>query len=248
VDGVFVNNRLENITYTEGYSFKDAVYPSGNGFFFEISKGAICAGNVFVNCDHGVLVLNSSNVQIVQNTFVNSQAAIGRNARTAAGDHFDWHPSTGPGVEERAGHVFKNNLLVADKTFKEPLLFVWQPADLCKRVKTMQLQQLDYNTYVRAAEAASAPLMLWSPTENEDCRSFLNSLADLQKLNAGFSANSRDIAGYSGSLFKSPELGDYQLLPASPASGTATEIPAEIRKMLGQSAKGRYTGAYPPVK
>src|SRR5690606_30807825 len=38
IDGVFVNNWIQN---------------SDNGFFFEISKGAICAGNVFVDCDKG---------------------------------------------------------------------------------------------------------------------------------------------------------------------------------------------------
>jgi len=53
VDGVFINNWIENIgDYKSPYSI-ERPWPSNNGFFFEISKGAICAGNVFVNCDHG---------------------------------------------------------------------------------------------------------------------------------------------------------------------------------------------------
>ena len=82
VDGVFVDNWVENVGHVGKTTRTDQVWPSSNGFFFEISKGAICAGNVFVNCDHGIMILNSSNVRVYQNTFVNSMACIGRNGRT----------------------------------------------------------------------------------------------------------------------------------------------------------------------
>ena len=75
-----------------------------------------------------MMVLNSSNVRIYQNTFVNSTACIGRNGRVAAGDRFGWHASTGPDVEKRDGHEFVNNLLTGDASYQRPLLFVWQPA------------------------------------------------------------------------------------------------------------------------
>ena len=55
VDGVFVNNWVENAI---------------DGFFFEISKGVVCAGNVFVGCNKGVRILNSSNARVYHNTFV----------------------------------------------------------------------------------------------------------------------------------------------------------------------------------
>ena len=48
VDGVFMNNRLENIHYDETHRKPNDVWPIGTGFYFEISKGAICAGNVFI--------------------------------------------------------------------------------------------------------------------------------------------------------------------------------------------------------
>jgi hypothetical protein len=121
VDGVFVNNWIEGVGRTDRSISSSQLWPSDNGFFFEISKGALCAGNVFVNCDHGLMVLNSSSVQMYQNTFVNSVACIGRNARTAAGDHFGWHASTGPDIDKREGHAFVNNLLTADGNFDRPL-------------------------------------------------------------------------------------------------------------------------------
>src|SRR5690606_36514057 len=63
VDGVFVNNWIQDCE---------------DGFFFEISKGAICAGNVFVNCHKGIRVLNSSIVHAWQNTLVNTVASFER--------------------------------------------------------------------------------------------------------------------------------------------------------------------------
>ena len=95
VDGVFINNWLEDIHYDETHRNPGDVYPSGSGFYFEISSGAVCAGNVFINCDTGIHLRNAADVEMYQNTLVNSQVLIGRTERTAQGDHFDWHPSTG---------------------------------------------------------------------------------------------------------------------------------------------------------
>ena len=98
VDGRFLNNWVENVGNAKRAFFNNKPYPSENGFFFEISKGAVCAGNVFVNCDQGIFILNSSNVQVYQNTFVNSTVCIGRNGRSPANDGlFGWHSGTGSG-------------------------------------------------------------------------------------------------------------------------------------------------------
>ena len=248
VDGVFINNWVENVGNNKSKFSIERPWPSDNGFFFEISKGAICAGNVFVNCDHGLWVLNSSDVHIYNNTFVNSTACIARNERSAAGDHFGWHPSTGPDVDERDGHIFINNLLTGTKDFNRLLLYVWQPAALCDQVNNSQLKDLDYNTYVSGSNKVDNPIILWSPVKNEDCRRIFKSLNDLQKLHPEFSVHSRYFSNYSGPLFKSRELGNYQILPAFPGFKSGMQLPAEILKLLGRSKKdGRYVGAYPPM-
>jgi hypothetical protein len=173
-------------------------------------------------------------------------ACIGRNERSAAGDHFGWHPSTGPDVDKRDGHIFVNNLLTGDKDFGRPLLFVWQPASLCERLPKPQLNELDHNVYVRGAEKTSYPLILWSPAPGERCQAGFESLESLRKLYPEFSANSRYFVNYDGPLFKGKELGNYQLLPAFPGSKSGMELPPEVGKLLGKSAKdGRYVGAYP---
>jgi parallel beta-helix repeat protein len=247
VDGRFLNNWIEGVGNANRKFSEKGPYPSENGFFFEISKGAICAGNVFVNCDNGIFVLNSSDVQLYQNTLVNSTVCIARNARTAANDRmFGWHSSTGPAVDKRDGHVFVNNLLTGDSNYRRPLLFVWQPDSLCKQLPAPLLKQLDHNVYVRSAGEQTSPLILWTPAPGEQCQVRFESLDDLRKLFPQFSVNGLSYEGYDGPLFKSAMLGNYQLVAAAPGATTGMKLPAEINKLLGQSKKdNQYTGAYP---
>ncbi len=249
VDGVFINNWLEDIHYNETYRKPNDVYPIGAGFFFEISKGAICTGNVFINCDAGIHLRNSSNVEVYQNTFVNSQVLIDRDGRTAKGDHFDWHPKTGPGLDERDGHIFKNNLIAADKNFNKPLLFVWQPESICDKINNFQLKELDYNIYVRTFDDTSSPLIYWSPAENNNCQVALDSPETLHKLHPEFSSQSKYFLNYHGPLFKSPELDNFHLLQEFPAAESGTQLPVKIGELLGQYEDGNhYVGAYSPIK
>jgi hypothetical protein len=246
VDGVFVNNWIEDVGRTDTKMRTDQLWPSDNGFFFEISKGAICAGNIFVNCDHGLMVLNSSNVQIYNNTFVNSMACIGRNERSAQGDHFGWHPSTGPDVDQRDGHIMVNNLFTGDANYARPLLFVWQPAALCARLARPMLKKLAHNVYVHGTEKGNAPNILWSPAGTPSCQVALYTLDELGKLYPDFSANSSEYFQYDGALFKSRELGRYELSPDFPAAGSGLQPPAQVSKEMGRSGKSaRCIGAGP---
>jgi parallel beta-helix repeat protein len=249
VDGVFVDNWIENVHYNETHRKPNDTWPIGAGFMFEISKGAVCAGNVFVNCDAGIHLRNSSNVKVYQNTFVNSQVLIDRDGRTAKGDHFDWHPKTGPGINERFGHIFENNLIAADKNFNKPLLYVWQPESICDKINNSQLKELDFNIYVRNNDNASVPLINWSPAEGNNCQVTLNSPEDLHKLYPEFSTHSRYFLNYHGPLFKSMELKNFHLLQESPASYSGMQLPSKIGELLKQHKEGNhYIGAYPPVK
>jgi hypothetical protein len=230
VDGVFVNNWVENAI---------------DGFFFEISKGAICAGNVFVGCAKGVRVLNASNVRVYHNTFVDSVASFERNERSAVGDHFGWHPRTGPGVDEREGHVFVGNLLVASESFRKPLARFEQPKALCAQLTRPQAKPVDGNVYVRAGSAAS-PLVVWSPLAGENCQVELASLEELRKLQPGLEANGRELNGYTGALFRSPELRRFELVRHLPGLPVASDLPLEVRRLLGWPEREPLSpGAFP---
>ncbi len=247
VDGRFIDNWVQNVGNIKSNFSIEQPWPSDNGFFFEISKGAVCAGNVFVNCDHGVWALNSSNVHFYNNTFINSTACIARNARSAANDHFGWHPSTGPDVDKREGHIFVNNLMVGDENFDRPLLYVWQPAAICDKVPNPQLKEMDNNMFIREGAAEDSPLIWWSPVKNEKCRESFNTLKGLQVLLPQFSRHSTYFPNYDGPLFKSMELGNYELLKLFAGSDKGMKLPAEIAKLIGEKSVN-YVGAYPPVE
>lgn len=250
VDGRFLNNWVEGVGAVNRKLNSKRPWPSDNGFFFEISKNAICAGNVFVNCDQGIFILNSSNVQVYQNTFVNSTACIGRNERTPANDGlFGWHSSTGPDVDKRDGHIFVDNLLVGGPNYNRPLLFVWQSPTLCDQMSRPQLTQLDYNVYVQGSQKTTSPVIVWSPALNADCQVGIDSLENLRILYPEFSLNSRYYKDYDSPVFKSMDLGNYQLLSAFPGSKTGTPLPAKIINLLGRQKNNvRHVGAYPPVQ
>jgi len=232
-DAVFVNNWIEGAM---------------DGFFFEISRGATVAGNVFVRCDKGVRVLNSADVRAYNNTFVDTRAAFERNERSASGDHFGWHPSTGPDVDQREGHVFVNNLLVASETYRNTLLQFEQPRSLCTKLPRPQAKEVGGNVYVRAnlPDTSAPPLILWSPAANDSCSARLGSLGEFRKLAPEFEAGGRQIDRTPRSVFKGPDLGRYELLQALPGTPGGEMLPADVLKLLGWSEEdGRSVGAYP---
>jgi hypothetical protein len=230
-DGVFINNWVQGCL---------------DGFFFEISKGAICAGNVFVDCQNGIRVLNSSNVRVYHNTLVNSVTSFERTNRSAAGDHFGWHAATGPDVDQRDGHVFVGNLLAADAQFTKPLLRFDQMRVLCGQLTRPQVTRLDGNVYVRSGDAGVRPLLVWSPIAGENCVTELKTLADLQRLHPEFEAHGWVLNSDLGSIFKSPELGRYELIRALQGSVPAGPLPAEVQSLLGWTRpETLMPGAYP---
>jgi hypothetical protein len=246
VDGRFINNWVRNVGMNEGKVTYRSVWPSQNGFFFEISKGAVVAGNLFENCDHGILVLNSSNVELFQNTLVNSMLCIARDERSAEGDHFGWHPSTGPGVDERFGHILLNNLLVAEAGFSRPLLMVWQPGSLCERLQEPPFSQMDHNVYVNHLKQPQEPLILWSPSGNENCQDQLTGPEEIHKLHPSYETSSLFLKGYERTLFPDASLGNYH--PAGDFQGwsAAAELPEQIGELMGISpGTPPFVGAYP---
>jgi parallel beta-helix repeat protein len=234
-DGVFMNNYVEGAT---------------NGFMFEISRGVTVAGNVFVRCDRGIYILNAAGARVYNNTFVDAPASFERNQRSATGDRFGWHPATGPDVDQREGHVFVNNLMVADEAFRRPLLQFAQPAMLCTKLPRPQAKEVGGNVYVRAtasgSTAAPPPLVTWSPAATESCASTFGSLDEFRKQVPAFEAGGRQLDLTPPSVFKGPAFGRYDLLQALPGTPAAATLPADIRKLLGWSeTDARSAGAYP---
>jgi hypothetical protein len=204
----------------------------------------ICAGNVFVDCDKGVRILNSTNAQVYHNTFVNTVASFERTERSAVNDHFGWHPATGPAVEERDGHSFVGNLLTGDENFHQALLRFEQTKPLCGKLTKPQVARLDDNVYVRRGSSIGQPLVVWSPVEGENCVTELSNLEELRRINPDYEAHGLYFSNWYGSVFKGPQLGNY-----APNGGlrraVAEQMPPEIQQALGWAAERAYApGAY----
>jgi len=244
VDGVFTNNWVEGVGLINRPVSYLQTWPSESGFFFEISRGAICAGNVFVNCELGIHILNACDVSMYNNTLVNSTACVSRSERSAVGDHFGWHPATGPDVDERDGHIFVNNLMVADASLNRPHLFVWQRNILCDRLKDPQLSQLNNNVYVQSSDRRTIPLILWSPAAGENCITTLHSPGELNRIHPEFETKSILLTDYR--LFLAPELKNYRTLSSFPGNAAASALPAPIITLLKLNKKTPpYVGAFP---
>jgi hypothetical protein len=227
-DGIFVNNWVQDCI---------------NGFFFEISKGAICAGNVFVDCENGIFVLNSSDVRAWHNTLVNCSATFERTSRRAGG-HFGWHAATGPDVDERDGHVFAGNLLVADTLFGRPLLQFRQGRDLCGELTESQVKTLDGNVYIRDKE--SGRMFTWSPAEGENCTVEFQDLDNFQDLDDSFETHGKVFYKEMRSVFISPELKNFRLLRPTQDLAVKITLADEIKPLMNRGRQDiRIPGAYP---
>jgi hypothetical protein len=109
------------------------------------------------------------------------------------------------------------------------------------------LKQCDGNVAVRASRPMSSPLILWSPSPGDGCQAGFDSLEDLRRVDPLFSVNSRSFAGYDGPLFKSAELGHYEVLPGFPGSKTGLPLPQDIGELFGRDRPtGSYPGAFAP--
>lgn len=227
-DGVFVNNWVQDCI---------------NGFFFEISKGAICVGNVFVDCQNGIFVLNSSDVRAWNNTLVNSSATFERNNRQAGG-HFGWHAATGPDVHERDGHVFAANLLVANGEFDRSLLRVGQSRDLCDKLTSSPMKLVNGNVYIR--DQKTDRMFRWSPTVGENCTTTFQTLDGFQAIIPEFETDGKIFYQDLRSVFISPELNNFRLLMKPAEAALAIPLAEEVKPLINWSSKGGHSpGAYP---
>lgn len=205
----------------------------------------VAAGNVFVNNAQGIRVLNSSDARIYHNTFLDSPVVFDRNERSAQGDHFGWHPQTGPDVDEREGHVFEGNLLVASEGFNQPLLRFEQPSTLCGKLTRPMTTRVDGNAYVRAT-AADEPLVIWSPVRGKECQTAYATLEAFRKA-AGVEAHGKAWMPYHGIVFRSVDMRRFEL--AQPLLGME-ELPVapEALNATGWTAPKQLPGAYPSAE
>lgn len=213
------------------------------GFFFEISKGALVAGNVFVDNQEGVRVLNAAGARVMHNTFVNSPVLIDRNERSAQGDHFGWHPRTGPDVDEREGHEFVGNLLVAEAGFARSLLRFEQASVLCGQLTRPMARRVDGNLYLRGGPARE-PLVTWAPVAGADCQARFATLDAWREAVPGIEAGGVARLDDPGPWLRSVALRRLESVRL-PAGVRPVQVDPDVRAALGWDDAPRIPGALP---
>jgi parallel beta-helix repeat protein len=234
-DGVFVNNHVEKVMHS--------------GFFFEISSGAIVAGNVFENCDQSIFVLNSSNVHIFNNTIIDSRVSFRRDSRGDQLGVFGWHVTLGPGVEERFGHVFVNNLIYMTKDNDSPMIHTGQPSSLCERLSIPHLKAFNNNIFIRdyPSDSVKVALIEWTPYNDEDCKIDIFTPEELHKINSEFSADCEYLENIEIPLFVDIQNKDFHLSSKYLGIGKASPIPSNIAGFIGVDVNAEpFIGAVMP--
>jgi hypothetical protein len=93
---------------------------------------------------------------------------------------------------------------------------------------------------------APPPLIVYAPSEGENCTSRLASLDDFRKLQPAFEKNGVQIDHSPRSVLKGPDLGHFELQRALPNAPARNFLPSEVRSLLGWSeAQAETPGAYP---
>lgn len=244
VDGVFVNNWVEDIGNVDQFGQGEHIWSNYSGFFYEISSQAICAGNVFLNCDQGAFILNAAKVDVYNNTFVNSTASFGRNSRGDDADHFGWHIRTGPEVDARDQHTFRNNLFYIEEKVDRQALTAWQPASMCERLNQPQFSEMNNNLYLRQKANSNKALIHWSPAENENCSEQLSGPEALTAMYPGFESESKYYQGIDQSFFTAFGLNDFSL--STDSLIVPAVLPEKLLTALGlDAAQAAFVGAWP---
>lgn len=215
------------------------------GIHFEISDGAILAGNLLVNNRYGIWVTTSSNGRVYNNTFVDNVRPF--HIREYYRDDND--AQQGPG--NSANTQIVNNIFAnaTDPDWPQSLMTV--RSALCGDWQLVS--KLNHNAYYRTDATQPRYVFRWdnAPSDGpakQECgnqkQSLHLTLKDFQEA-TGFEKNGMEFTGDSDPFFVDKAEGDYQLAENSPAIDAGAALPKDITEALGWPTTGKVDlGAY----
>lgn len=200
----------------------------GAGIMFEVSHDAIIAGNVSYKNGAGILVSNSSNARV----YNNSLADNGWNLRVK-----DTKRTNRNRRERAAGItwvtrnvVVKNNILSnANGVTYDSTLFEASNCDT--REPSSMMLAADANAYYRRASRNPAHVLNWSIGRSR-CSMGIPSIATLRSM-SGFERNGMEISNVANPFFVNESRGDFRLRSNSPAIGRGVPLPSDVARAIG---------------
>jgi parallel beta-helix repeat protein len=203
---------------------------AGIGIFFEISKGAIIASNVVTGNSAGIMVANSHDARLWNNTVVNNDKALyikedPRNTSDASG-----------GYRATVGTEIRNNVLSDPQSDYLVDTGSYQCPDAVETVDgvtyPVMIQSINYNVYHRSSTTNTLYTHGW--VEEATRTSTGCSEPRYRKLSDFKAATGREPNGMAldnvslDALFVSPLAGDWRLESTSPARGKGQALPQAV--------------------
>ncbi len=240
-DNVFENNNANGLWLDVGVKNVKVVrntvrFNGGIGIFFEISNGALIAGNLSVNNGNGIMIANAANAKIYNNTLANNNMIIKEDKRTLSTDEI-----RGGSSNYVIGTVIKNNIF----STATGSMVLDVKNDSCQ---TNMVDSLNYNAYYRLD--ATKPATLIRGTTPGQC---VKLYPNLESFRADFPrfekvGHSLDLVGGENPFFMNGANGDYRLKAGSPAVSAGSPLPADVAEALGWPAGVRVDmGAFQTV-
>jgi hypothetical protein len=135
---------------------------------------------------------------------------------------------------------------LADAPTTTPVVRFSQPQNLADRLTMSHVAAFDGNVYVRSGTALPGTLVAWSPSAGDKTMVEHATLADFRKAHSAYEAHSVELELNAGSVLRSLQLKNYELVPSFGAKVPAETLPADVQKLLGWNAADATTpGAYP---
>jgi parallel beta-helix repeat protein len=209
--GIWIDIHSKNVTIG-----RNLVRDNGDrGIEYEISdRGTIAGNTVLRNGASGLVVLESTNVLVYNNTFDHNRRAI---------DVID-----GPRPESLSHVTMRNNLFSGTRSDTDVLLNVNDITN--KRSAEAMGVSADFNAYSRQSASAPKFLVAWSSSPNP-IRVF-TSVANF-RAQTGAESNGSGVDGLANPWYVDPGNGDFRLAPGSSVLGRAVALPSAVAAALG---------------
>jgi hypothetical protein len=127
---------------------------------------------------------------------------------------------------------------------KFPLLYVWQPSEMCERLNKPTLKSFDHNVYIKISQEENPVIALWSPADNEDCQIKISDPAELNALYEDFEAGSKFYNGYDGVLFSGVDPMNVEVSSEFEGHNVSADIPENVKAAAGWAdVEDKFIGA-----
>jgi hypothetical protein len=221
------NNLVENndadaiwydVGHHEGKVYENYFRNNSSGGKLEISHRIYVANNVFENNGQAYFIMTQADVQLYNNTFINSRLEFGRDNRET-----DFHATTGPGPRNYHGHRVANNVFTGTPGGG----YIWFTDDNTLDTN-FQTDLFSQNLFLREASywgEAAFNYKGWARTR-------YNTLADFRTRYGAYESGCVDLTVSSSSLFRNRSIGDYRLNTIS-GLPQGVNVPDSIVKILG---------------